>query len=50
MLVRAFGATDVGRKRTNNEDAFTLRPEHNLYVVADGMGGTPRARWPRSSP
>jgi serine/threonine protein phosphatase PrpC len=39
MLVRAFGATDVGRKRTNNEDAFTLRPEHNLYVVADGMGG-----------
>jgi protein phosphatase len=39
MLIRAHGATDVGRKRTNNEDSFALRPEHNLYVVADGMGG-----------
>ena len=39
MRLRAFGATDVGKKRTNNEDAFTLSPEHGLYVVADGMGG-----------
>lgn len=39
MKVRASGATDVGKKRTNNEDAFTIRNEQNLYVVADGMGG-----------
>jgi serine/threonine protein phosphatase PrpC len=31
--------TDVGRKRKGNEDAHTVNPEQNLYVVADGMGG-----------
>ena len=35
----AHGATDVGRKRVNNEDAFAIRPGDGLYVVADGMGG-----------
>jgi PPM family protein phosphatase len=39
MKVKAFGATDVGKKRTNNEDSFALKPEHDLFVVADGMGG-----------
>ena len=34
-----FGATDVGLKRTNNEDAFAVRPELGLCVVSDGMGG-----------
>lgn len=33
------GASDVGRKRTHNEDAFLLLPEESLYCVADGMGG-----------
>ena len=33
------GLTDVGRKRKGNEDAHTVNPEQNLYVVADGMGG-----------
>jgi len=33
------GASDVGRKRTHNEDAYLLLPEENLYCVADGMGG-----------
>ncbi len=33
------GLTDVGMKRTHNEDNLKLLPEHNLFVVADGMGG-----------
>ncbi|MGC3996034.1 MAG: Stp1/IreP family PP2C-type Ser/Thr phosphatase [Anaeromyxobacter sp.] len=33
------GTSDVGRKRTHNEDAFLLLPEEQLYCVADGMGG-----------
>jgi len=37
--VRSFGATDVGRKRATNEDAFLSDDEIRLYVVADGMGG-----------
>lgn len=32
-------ASHVGMKRTNNEDAFAIREELNLYIVADGMGG-----------
>jgi len=39
MKVQALGVTDVGKKRTNNEDAFLVRPDRDLYVVADGMGG-----------
>jgi serine/threonine protein phosphatase PrpC len=33
------GITDVGRKRSENEDAFIVDPELGLYVVCDGMGG-----------
>jgi protein phosphatase len=33
------GVTDVGRKRTHNEDSFLVDDELHLYVVADGMGG-----------
>jgi protein phosphatase len=39
MKISATGRTDVGRKRTHNEDAFALYPEHNVFVLADGMGG-----------
>jgi protein phosphatase len=31
--------TDLGRKRTGNEDAFGFSAEHGVYVVCDGMGG-----------
>jgi len=39
MRLNVAGSTDVGLKRTHNEDAFLLLPEEQLYCVADGMGG-----------
>jgi protein phosphatase len=33
------GATDVGRLRTSNQDAFAEMTDAGLWVVADGMGG-----------
>jgi serine/threonine protein phosphatase PrpC len=35
----AYGKTDVGLKRSNNEDAFVVDAEIGLFAVADGMGG-----------
>lgn len=32
-------ASDVGRDREQNEDAYALEPEAGLFLVADGMGG-----------
>src|SRR4051812_13742244 len=39
VLASACGKTDIGRQRDHNEDQFLLRPEHDLFVVCDGMGG-----------
>jgi serine/threonine protein phosphatase PrpC len=39
MRITCAGTTDVGRKRTHNEDAFLLLAEESLFCVADGMGG-----------
>ncbi len=36
-LGRYAAATDPGRKRRQNEDAFVVRPP--LFAIADGMGG-----------
>lgn len=37
--LRHAGASDVGRKRTENEDAILLLPEQQLFAICDGMGG-----------
>jgi serine/threonine protein phosphatase PrpC len=38
-MLQAFGISDPGCVRNNNEDYYLLSPETGLYVVADGMGG-----------
>jgi len=38
-MLEAFGLSDPGCVRTNNEDYFLLAPSLGLYLVADGMGG-----------
>lgn len=39
LMIEAYGASNVGSVRTNNEDYFLVAPTVGLYVVADGMGG-----------
>jgi protein phosphatase len=41
MRLRAGAATDIGRVRRLNEDAYMLRAADGLFVVCDGMGGAP---------
>ncbi len=38
-MLEAFGASDPGCVRGNNEDYFLVAPSIGLYLVADGMGG-----------
>ncbi|MBA2660814.1 MAG: Stp1/IreP family PP2C-type Ser/Thr phosphatase [Bradymonadaceae bacterium] len=33
------GTTDVGIRRSKNQDTYLLAPQDDLFVVADGMGG-----------
>jgi protein phosphatase len=39
MRANAVGLTDVGLQRDHNEDSFAVVLAHDLFVVADGMGG-----------
>jgi serine/threonine protein phosphatase PrpC len=39
MLVEAYGRTECGHVRDNNEDALLLDLEMGIFIVADGMGG-----------
>ncbi len=39
MEINYWAGTDVGRKRSDNEDNFLIDKRLRLFVVADGMGG-----------
>jgi protein phosphatase len=39
MRIRYAAKTDVGMKRSHNEDYFSLIEDEQLFMVADGMGG-----------
>ena len=39
MRVVSCGLSDVGKKRSHNEDSYGCSDELGLYLVADGMGG-----------
>jgi len=39
LSLRWAAATDIGRQRQENQDAFFIEPEIGLFLVSDGMGG-----------
>jgi PPM family protein phosphatase len=39
LMIEAFGASDPGCVRSNNEDCYLVAPVAGVYLVADGMGG-----------
>ena len=39
MTIKSFSVSDVGLKRSTNEDSYCSDDTTGLYVVADGMGG-----------
>jgi protein phosphatase len=39
LKLTSYGASDVGRKRPHNEDAYLKDDVLKLYAVADGVGG-----------
>ena len=39
MQFKVGAATDVGKKRTQNQDHLLVLPEYGVFAVADGMGG-----------
>ncbi len=41
MKITAFGQTDLGKRRQQNEDCFLVDSRNELFAVADGVGGQP---------
>jgi protein phosphatase len=39
ITVEVAGETNVGMKRTHNEDSYSIFKEEKLFIVCDGMGG-----------
>jgi len=39
MKFESYGHSDTGRRRARNEDALLVDPTHQLFAVADGLGG-----------
>jgi serine/threonine protein phosphatase PrpC len=38
-MLKSAGASDLGRVRRNNEDAWYIDAERGIFLVVDGMGG-----------
>src|ERR1700683_3931033 len=38
-MLEAFGLSDAGCVRQNNEDCYLISSKDHVYIVADGMGG-----------
>lgn len=38
-MIKAFGLSDIGLSRPNNEDVWVAMPEVGFFALADGMGG-----------
>ena len=38
-MLRCAGASDPGRVRSNNEDAFHIDADRGIFLVVDGIGG-----------
>jgi serine/threonine protein phosphatase PrpC len=41
LKITIAGLTDIGQRRSRNEDSLGIRSEFGIAVVADGMGGHP---------
>ncbi len=39
IKIESYGMSNVGMKRSHNEDHYLMNDDLQLYVVADGMGG-----------
>ena len=41
MHISSYGITHQGKVRRSNQDAFLIDDAHNIFAVADGLGGLP---------
>ena len=42
ITLETFGLSDIGKAREMNEDALLVDDKHQVFAVADGLGGLPR--------